>query len=354
MGCVISGSGRAVPDRVVTNDDLARVMGTSDAWIRRRTGVAQRHLADPGVGASDLAAQAVHAALRDAAVDASEVDLLVTATMTPDRFAPGIAPLVQLKAGLGPVAAYDLRQQCSGFLYGLDLADAFLSSGRARTAVVVGAEVHSGYLPLGSGFEVLRGTRSEPDPADVAAATEARGWAVLFGDGAGAMVLRRHDDPDVGFVARRLHSDGNDFELISVPGVGFAHQPYVDAAQLEARLHWPHMNGAELFRRAAVLMPAAVRDVVADAGTSLQSLSLVVAHQANERIVEALRQALALDDVVVPSNISRYGNTTAATLPILFDEQRRDGRVGPGDEVCFTAFGAGSHWGALLYRQPGP
>lgn len=352
MGSVISGTGRALPERVVTNDDLARVMDTSDDWIRRRSGVRQRHLADPGTGASDLAAEAVRHALDDAGASPAEVDLLVTATMTPDRFAPGIAPLVQLKAGLGPVAAFDLRQQCSGFLYGLDLADAMLCSGRATTAVVVGAEVHSGYLPLGTGFDVLRGAASEIDPADYATATEARAWAVLFGDGAAAVVLRRHDDPDTGFVARRLHTDGNDYELITVPGVGFARQPYVDAAQLEARLHWPHMNGGELFRRAVTLMPASVRDVVADAKTTVEELDLVIAHQANERIVAATRQALGLSEHIVPCNVARYGNTTAATLGILLDEQRQGGRVGPGAQVCLTSFGAGSHWGAMLYRQP--
>ncbi len=357
MGSVIIGSGIAVPPRVVTNDDLSRIMDTSDAWIRRRSGVAQRHVAEPGVGASDLGAAATTAALADAGVEPGEVDLLVTATMTADHFAPGIAPLVQQKAGLGRVAAFDLRQQCSGFLYGLDLADAFLRSGRARTAVVVGAEVHTGYMPYGTGFEVLRGTRDEPTPEDRATATAARAWSVLFGDGAGAMVLRCGDDhgddrPEEGFLATRLFTDGDDFELIHVPGLGFAHQPYVDAAQLEAGLHNPHMNGGELFRRAVTAMPAAVREVAEVVGVGLDELDLVISHQANERITEAVRGALGVDEHVAPSNIERYGNTTAGTLPILFDELLRAGRVTPGALVCFTAFGAGAHWGAALYRVP--
>lgn len=357
MGSVIVGSGIAVPPRVVTNDDLARIMDTSDAWIRRRSGVAQRHVADPGVGASDLGALAASAALVDAGIEPGEVDLLVTATMTADHFAPGIAPLVQRKAGLGRVAAFDLRQQCSGFLYGLDLADAFLGSGRAHTAVVVGAEVHTGYMPYGTGFEVLRGDRTEPTPADRERATAARAWSVLFGDGAGAVVLRAGDatgpaQDERGFLASRLFTDGDDFELIHVPGLGFAHQPYVDAAQLEAGLHNPHMNGGELFRRAVTAMPAAVREVAASRGVSIEDLSLVISHQANERITEAVRAALGVNDVIAPSNIERYGNTTAATLPILFHEQRLAGRVVPGSLLCFTAFGAGAHWGASLYRVP--
>lgn len=359
MGSIIVGSGIAVPPRRVTNDDLAAVMDTSDDWIRRRTGVGSRHLADPGVGASDLGAAAVTAALADAGVEPAEVDLLVTATMTPDFLAPGIAPLVQTKAGLGQIAAFDLRQQCSGFLYGLDLADAMVRVGRSRCAVVVGAEVHAGYLPFGTGLDVLRGLRPEPTAEDRAMATASRGWSVLFGDGAGALVLGpgaagggTGGGSPSGVLASRLFSDGEDFELIHVAGVGFRHQPYVDVAQLEAGLHHPRMNGAELFRRASTAMPAAVGAVLDDAGLTVADLDLVVVHQANERIVEVVRRALGVDATVAPTNIERYGNTTAATLPLLFHELRQAGRVTAGALVCFVAFGAGAHWGAVLYREP--
>lgn len=354
MGSVIIGAGVAVPPRIVTNDDLAAIMDTSDEWIRSRTGVRQRHIADPGVGASDLAADAVVEALRDAAVAPEDVDVLITATMTPDQFAPGISGMVQDRCGLGHIAAFDLRQQCGGYLYGLDLADALLRSGKARCVVVVGAEVHSGYMPYGASWEILRGQRSGPaDPVDHAAATEARGWAVLFGDGAGAAVLTTDDSPGTGFVGSVLRTDGSHADLIEVPGVGFRHQPYVDAAQLEARAHWPSMNGMELFRQAVTCMPAAVREVLAGADLTVDDLSLVIAHQANDRILDGVRKQLGVDANLVPSNIARYGNTTAATLPILLHEQRAAGRIESGDLVCFTAFGAGAHWGASLYRVPG-
>jgi 3-oxoacyl-[acyl-carrier-protein] synthase III len=361
MGSVIVGSGISVPPHRVTNDDLGAIMDTSDDWIRRRTGVGSRHLAAPGVGASDLAAEAVRAAVADAGLAPADIDLLITATMTPDQFAPGIAAVVQTKAGLGPVAAFDLRQQCSGFLYGLDLADAMVRVGRARHAVVVGAEVHTGYMPFGTGFEVLRGTRREPTVADRDAASASRAWSVLFGDGAGAVVVSAagvgtdgggDGGAPTGVLASRLFSDGDDVELIQVPGLGFRCQPYVDAEQLAAGLHLPRMNGAELFRRAATAMPAAVRQVLDDTGYTVADLDLVVCHQANERIVEVVRQSLGVDAEVAPTNIERYGNTTAATLPILFHELRADGRVPSGALVCFVAFGAGSHWGAALYRQP--
>lgn len=341
----------AVPDQVVTNADLEKIMDTSDEWIRKRSGVDQRHIAEPGVGSSQLGADAVTRALADAEVEPEEVDLLVSATMTPDHFAPGNAPLIQDKAGLGHIAAYEIRQQCGGFLYGLDLADAMLATGRAKTAVVVGAEVHSGYMPYGASFDILRGTSTaEPTAHDYAEATAARGWAVLFGDGAGACVMRHDERPDVGFLATDLHSDGSHFDLIHVPGLGFVNQPYVDAAQLETKQHWPQMNGMELFRQAVRSMPASVRTVLEQCDMSVDDVQLIVAHQANDRILEGIRKQLGVDADKLPSNIAKYGNTTAGTLPILFHERRPS--LSTDDVVCFTAFGAGAHWGAALYRTP--
>ncbi len=351
MGSIITGTGIAVPDRVVTNADLEQIMDTSDEWIRTRSGVEQRHIAEPGVGSSQLGAEAVTRALADAGVEPADVDLLVSATMTPDHFAPGNAPLIQDKAGLGSVAAYEIRQQCGGFLYGLDLADAMLTTGRATTAVVVGAEVHSGYMPYGASFDILRGTSTAaPTDHDFAEATAARGWAVLFGDGAGACVMRHDERPEVGFLTTDLHSDGSNFDLIHVPGLGFVNQPYIDAAQLEAKQHWPQMNGMELFRQAVRSMPASVRTVLDRCDMTVDDVELIVAHQANDRILEGIRKQLGVDADKLPSNIATYGNTTAGTLPILFHERRS--ALSSGDVVCFTAFGAGAHWGAALYRTP--
>ncbi len=349
MGSVIVGTGMSVPDRVVGNDDLAAVMDTSDRWIATRSGVRERRVAEPGVGASHLGAAAAAAALADAGLDAGAVDLLVTATMTPDFLAPGMAPLIQDRLGLGRVPSFDLRAQCSGFLYALDLADGYLQAERAGTALVVGAEVHSGFMP----WSAQLASGAAPDPAGWDRNTRHRGWGVLFGDGAGAMVVKAGRDPAVGYLGGRLWTDGSLFELIHVPGVGFRHQPYVDQAQLEGEDHLPVMQGRELYRQAVRLMPEAVRQVLAEHGLGLEDLDVVVAHQANDRITEGVRRALGVDADVVPSNIGRYGNTTAATLPILYHELRSAGRVPPGGLVCFTAFGAGAHWGAALYREPG-
>lgn len=353
MGSVIIGTGVAIPPHVVTNDDLSRVMETTDGWITTRTGVKERHFVDPGTGSSDLAAVAGAAALADAGLDVAEIDAVVTATMTPDHVAPGIAGLVQEKMGLGPIPVYDIRQQCSGYLYALDLADALLGSGKATTVLVIGSEVHSGYLPWEQAWPYLRG--ESPDPPDAAQrerATRYRDWSVLFGDGAGAMVLSSGGAPDRGFGRFHLHTDGAAFDLIMVPGVGFQHRPYVDHAQLEADLHLPTMRGRSLFRKAVTLMPEAVREAAASSGIAVDDIDLVISHQANERIVDAVAAELGAGPGVVPTNIASYGNTTAATLPILFHDMRTAGRVDPGAWVCFTAFGAGSHWGAVTYRVP--
>ena len=353
MGSVIIGTGMFVPDREITNEALSRVMGTDPEWIERRSGVRTRYVAAPGVGPSDLGTAAGALAVESAGLDVEAIDALITATMTPDSFAPGIAPLIQTNMGLGPVAAHDIRQQCSGFLYGLDLADALLASDKATTVLVVGAEVHAGYQPWIESWPDLAGQSSTPPTAEqYDRNTKYRAWSVLFGDGAGAAVLRYDPDPAVGIIGSRLFTDGNHFDLIHVSAPGFSRQPYLDHGVLDADLHMPTMKGRELFRQAVTLMPQAVEAVLDDAGLTVADLDVVVAHQANARIVDAARRQLGVDADVVPINIDRYGNTTAGTLPILFDELRRAGRVPPGALVAFTAFGAGAHWGAVLYREP--
>ncbi|MCY4069601.1 MAG: hypothetical protein OXE79_10940 [Acidimicrobiaceae bacterium] len=359
MPTVITGTGIAVPPNVVSNDDLTRIMDTTDEWIRSRTGVVSRRFVDPGTATSDLAAEAILAALGDAGLDSDEVDAVVCATMTPDRQNPGIAGAVQHKAGLGNASVFDIRQQCAGFLFGLDLGDMLASTGRAGTVVVVGAEVHAGYLPWGNAWEIVLG-RSDRSPTsdELALATEHRAWSVLFGDGAGAAVLQQQParslaplEPE-GIINSVLKTDGAHSDLIEVPGLGSAQRPYADAAQLAAGLHHPKMNGGGLYRLAVETMPAAVREALEAAHCKVDDLDLVVAHQANDRIVEGARRRLGVDDAVMPSNIAHWGNTTAATLPIAYHEARRRGQVAPGALVAFTSFGAGAHWGALLYREP--
>jgi len=354
LGHVIVGTGMFVPDNVVTNHDLARIMDTTDHWITTRTGVKERRFVDPGVGASDLAIEAARRAISDAGISADDVDILVTATMTPDHIAPGIAGLVQVGLDLGHVPAFDLRQQCSGFLYGLDLADAMISSGRGEVAVVVGAEVHAGFLPWSSESwdEVLGRGNGELSEADYARNTKYRAWSVLFGDGAGALVLRRGSDEGEGLLATSVHTDGESFELILVPGVGFKERPYVSRDQLDSDRHLPTMDGGGLYRKAVRLMPEAANALAARCGVAVEEIDIVVAHQANDRILEGVRRQFDMSPEKVPSNIGSYGNTTAATLPILYHELRHAGRVGPGTMVCFAAFGAGAHYGAALYREP--
>ena len=350
---IIIGTGTAIPEHVVTNEAMTQIMDTTDEWIRTRSGVVERRFVDPGITTSDLATQAVAQAAADAEVLLEDVDVIVSATMTPDLVAPGISGLLQHKLGIGSRPMYDIRHQCSGFLFGLDLADALIRSGKAGTVAVVGAEVHSGYLPWSEPtWSFLRGeTAIPPSPTDIARATRYRDWSVLFGDGAGAAILKATAEPDSGFKGFSLHTDGSQFDLIMVPGVGFKHRPYVDEAQLEAELHMPTMRGRELFRKAVRDMPRAIREVAEITGTDLDDIDIVLAHQANARIVDGVAKDLGADRNRVPVNIDKYGNTTAATLPILLDDMRKDGRVKPDTLVCFTAFGAGAHWGAGLYRH---
>jgi 3-oxoacyl-[acyl-carrier-protein] synthase-3 len=353
MGGVIAGTGMALPNNVVTNEDLARIMDTSDEWIVSRTGVRERRFVDEGVGSAALGAEAARAALVDAGCAPGEVDVLINATMTPDFQAPGNAALIQHELGLGPIASFDLRQQCSGFLYGMDLADSLIASGRGDTVLVVGSEVHGGYFPWGETFDVaLAKSDYEPSKEERARNTSSRSWTVVFGDGAGAMVVRRGNAPNEGVLASKLYTDGSQFDLILIPGVGSRNRPYVDHRQLTEDLHLPVMDGSGLYRQAVRLMPEAVRAAAARAGIGVADIDLVVAHQANERILEGVRKQLEMGDEQVPSNIAMYGNTTSGTLPILFHELRQAGRVTPGTVVCFTAFGAGAHWGALIYREP--
>jgi 3-oxoacyl-[acyl-carrier-protein] synthase-3 len=290
--------------------------------------------------------------MADANLLPGEIDALITATMTPDRYAPGIAGAVQHKAGLGHVVTFDLRQQCAGFLYGMDLADMLIATGRAKTVGVVGSEVHAGYLPWGDSWRIALGESDEEvDPSQRHINNSTRGWSILFGDGAGAMILQAGPH-DAGLVASTLHTDGDAADLITVPGLGFVNRPYVDHAQLEAGMHLPHMDGGGLFRMAVRYMPEAVESVLATMGRKVGDLDLLIAHQANARILEAVARRLAIDPVKMPINIDRYANTTAATIPILFHETRAAGRVGPDTLIAFTAFGAGAHWGAIGYRQP--
>jgi len=324
-------------------------MDTSDAWIRERSGVETRYYVEQGTATSDLGVGAAKKALEDAGVGKDEVDYIVFATMTPDHYFPGCGAILQDKLGMAHIPALDIRQQCTGFIYGLQVSDALLKAGQARTVLLVGAEVHSGFMPW-KAWDFLFGRGGEPPTEEEkAVVTRFRDRTVLFGDAAGAVVLRAGEG-ERGILGFQLHSDGSNFKDLYVPGVGFAHRPFVDEEQVREWRHVPEMNGRAVFKLAVSRMPQAVRELCAKQHLTVGDVDLLIAHQANLRISEAVQRALGLPDERVYNNIQKYGNTTAATIPIALDECRKSGRIRPGQLVCFVGLGSGFHWGAALMR----
>jgi 3-oxoacyl-[acyl-carrier-protein] synthase-3 len=352
MKSVITGSGIGIPKNVVPNAKLARIMDTTDEWIRTRSGIEQRHYADPGQSSSDLGIMAAEGALKAAGRTQDDIDALVFATMSPDYFFPGNGPVVQAKMGFREsLPAFDIRQQCSGFLYGLDLADSLIRSGKYSRILLIGGDVHTPFMPWQNGWDTTIGLEDrEVTPEEREANTRIRDRVVLFGDGAGAVIVEAADDGDRGFLASKLYTNGSDIQSLYVRGVGFRHRPYVTRAQIDEGDIIPDMDGREVFRQALSRMPEAVRAVCASSGVSVADIDVLLIHQANMRIVEGVAKQLGLGPERVPHNIERYGNTTAGTLPILYHECVAEGRIKPGMLVCFTALGSGLHWGAALYR----
>lgn len=351
MRSVIIGTGVGLPPNVVTNEALSGLMDTSDEWIRVRSGIQERRYAEPGQGSTDLGVLAARAAIAKAGLGLGDIDAVVFATMTPDHVLPSNGPLLQAALGLRTdLPTFDIRQQCSGFLYGLELADLLIQSGRYRRVLLVGAEVHTGFMPWHLGWDTVigRSTR-EITTAERAENTLSRDRTVLFGDGAGAVVIEAREG-EAGLLKTRLFTDGTGAGVLTMLGASFKRRPFVTAEQIQAGETLPVMSGKEVFRSAVTLMPQAVRDVCAEAGVAVEALDLVLVHQANLRIIEGVQKALGLPPEKVPHNIEHYGNTTAATLPILFHECMEDGRIQPGMLVAFTALGSGLHWGAALYR----
>ena len=326
---LILGTGMAVPDRIVTNDDLAAVMDTTDDWIAQRTGIRQRHWVREGETGVDLAERASIRALESAGLAGSDLDAIVLATSTPDHFAPGNGVLLQHRLGLGPIPALDLRAQCSGFVYALATADAYIRSGLFRHVLVVGQEVQS------TGMDV---------------STRGRATAVIFADGAGAVVLGPTTSDTRGILGFDLHSDGAFAEQLWVDAPGSMYHPRISPELMAEGRHFLAMDGKEVFRHAVVRMPESVRAVLASTGESLEDVALLMPHQANLRISEMVQKSLGLRDDQVYNNIMSYGNTTAATIPIGLDECSRGGRLKPGDLIVGTAFGSGFMWGSVALR----
>lgn len=352
MKSVITGSGIGLGNNVVRNEVLSRIMDTSDEWIRTRSGIEQRHYADPGQGSAELGMIAAKQALEAAGLEKSDIDAIIFATMTPDHFFPGNGPVMQARMGFPQsIPTFDIRQQCSGFLYALDLADSLIRSGKHRRVLVVGADVHTPFMPWANGWDTTIGRSDrQVSPEEYAANTAIRDRVVLFGDGGGAVVVEASEDDKRGLLASKLFTDGSNIEALYIPGVGFRFRPFVDHEQIDTQKYIPVMEGREVFKQAVSKMPEAVRAVCETAGVQVSDIDLLLIHQANLRIVEAVGKQLGLPPEKVPHNIERYGNTTAGTLPILYHEQVTSGRIKPGMLVCFTALGSGLHWGAALYR----
>ena len=350
---VLAGVGVSVPQHEVTNPMLARIMETSDQWIRERSGIRTRFFVDPGTGSADLGADAARSALADAGISAEEVDYLVCATMTPDHYFPGTGGLIQSRLGVSPRPAVDLRQQCAGFAYGLQLVDALIRSGTARTVLLVGTDVHSALIPWSQhSWDVLYGRKDGPiDDDELAWNNRFRHLTVLFGDAAGAMVFRASEaDDGRGILSASLYADGSNMEILYVPGVGSAYRPFVDAEMIARGDSVPTMDGRAVFKLAVKYMPKVTREVLENAGLQLDDLDLLIMHQANLRINEAAQKLLRLPDEKVHNNIQKYGNSTSATLPLAFHGARREGKVPEGSLVAFTALGAGLHYGSVLIR----
>ena len=350
---VLAGIGVSIAPHEVDNSMLARIMETSDEWIRERSGIHTRYYVDPGTGSADLGAEAARQALDDAGVEAEQVDYLVCATMTPDHYFPGTGGLIQARLGVPPLPALDLRQQCAGFAYGLQIVDALIRSGAARTVLLVGTDVHSSLIPWSErSWEILYGRDDGPPSAEEWAWNNRfRHLTVLFGDAAGAMVFRADSGGgDRGILGASLYADGDHMDILFVPGVGSAYRPFVDPAMIERGDSVPVMDGRAVFKLAVTRMPKVTREVLADCGYTLDDLDLVIMHQANLRINEAAQKFMRLGDAKVHNNIQTYGNTTSATLPLAFHEARQAGKAPEGSLVAFTALGAGLHYGSVLIR----
>jgi 3-oxoacyl-[acyl-carrier-protein] synthase-3 len=317
----VIGCGAFLPDNVVTNDDLARTVDTSDAWIRERTGIRQRHIAREGQTTSDLALEAGRAALADAGIDAGELDIVIVATTTPDRTFPSVATMVQSRLGMARGAAFDVQAVCSGFIYGLSLADSLIRTGQARTILLVGAETMSRVL----------------DWTD-------RATCVLFGDGAGAVVLQAHhgrgDNSDQGILNTRIYSDGRLHDLLHTDG----------GVSLTRSAGLLRMQGKEVFKHAVTNIAAAIEASIGAAGIALSDIDWFVPHQANQRILDGTARKLGIDPAKVISTVAWHGNTSAASVPLALVTAVKDGRFRKGQLILLEAMGAGFTWGAALIR----
>lgn len=342
----IAGIGYYVPKNVYTNDDLTRFMDTSDEWIQERTGIKERRYADRlGETTTTMGVESSKIAIERAGITAKEVDFIIFATLSPDYYFPGCGVLLQREMGMGEIGALDIRNQCSGFIYALSIADQFVKTGMYKNILVVGSEKHSFALDF---------------------STRGRGVSVIFGDGAGAVVVQPTTEKGKGILSTHLHSDGAEAEKLAMyypgasSGVWLDNQPkwpdqelggmLMTAEMLEDGSAFPYMDGQAVFKKAVVKFPEVIIEALAKNNLASTDIDLLIPHQANLRISQFVQKTLGLSNDQVFNNIQKYGNTTAASVPIALCEAWETGKIKDGDLICLAAFGAGFTWGSALIR----
>ena len=325
----ILGLGGYVPPRVVTNDDMTQWMETSDAWIRERTGIEQRHWVDEGETGAGMAAKASKKALAQAGLEAKDIDLIVYATLSPDHNFPGTGVFLQRELGVKENAVLDIRQQCTGFIYGLAIADNFIRTGMYRHVLVVGSEIHS------TGLDV---------------STRGRDVAVIFGDGAGAVVVGPAESDEHMILSTHLHADGTEAEILWTEKPGSMFHPRITEADLDEGRHYPKMQGKRVFKHAVTRLPQVIMEGMVTNGLKLDDIDMIIPHQANLRINEFVAKMMGLPPEKMHNNIQKVGNTTAASIPLCLEDAVAAGKVKPGDLVCLVAFGAGMTWASAFLR----
>ncbi|MEW5804805.1 MAG: beta-ketoacyl-ACP synthase III [bacterium] len=320
----IAGTGSYVPEEVISNFDLEKMVDTTDEWIRTRTGISERRIAAKNEPTSDLAVKAAQAALEDAGMEPQELDMIITATVTPDMILPSAGCVIQKKIGAPNAAAFDVAAACSGFLYALSIADQFVKSGQYKNILIVGADTLS----------------KVTDWTD-------RSTCILFGDGAGAVILKPTDETR-GILSTHLYSDGTISDLLEVPAGG----SLIPASResLEARLHYITMKGNGLFKIAVKALSDSIQTAITHQGVTADDIDLFIFHQANARIIQAVGERLSIPESKIPLTIEKYGNTSAASIPITLDELHKDEKIHPGNLLCFAAFGGGLTWASSMVR----
>jgi len=327
---IVTGVGHYVPEKVVTNEDLSKLMDTTDEWIKERTGISERRFFDPEKDTvANMSAKAARMALQRANVQEKDVDFIVFATITPDYFFPGSGVLLQRELGLEGIGALDIRNACSGFIYGLSIADQYVKTGMYKTILVIGAEIQSSGLELND-----RG----------------RNVAVIFGDGAGAVVLQASDEDNRGVLSTHLHADGRFAEELYGKDPGSSRHQRLTHEMIDGESTKPYMNGNTVFKHAVVRFMEVIMEALMANNLRKEDINLVIPHQANLRISNFIQQKLALTDDQVYNNIMRYGNTTGASIPIALSEAWAEGKINKGDLICLAAFGSGFTWASALIR----